>query len=249
MPRFAEWVDGLGPWGPAVFVVGYAVAVARMRRRSSRPSTSAWSAWAEPGAPLASNRARGVYVIVQTNACRAALFPTGAGRAAVNDWKTTNIARGGSMVRLKVLPESLREHLLAIALPEFGSTPFVAGPPLTERRIAIVSTAGLHRRSDPPYVGVSGDYRVIPGDVAADDLMMSHISANFDRSGFQQDWNVVFPLERLRELAARGEIGSVADFHYSFMGAVDPAQMEPAATEMTDLLRRDGVQGVLLVPV
>ncbi len=27
LPRFAEWVDGLGPWGPAAFVVGYAVAV------------------------------------------------------------------------------------------------------------------------------------------------------------------------------------------------------------------------------
>ena len=27
LPRFAEWVDGLGPWGPAVFVVGYATAV------------------------------------------------------------------------------------------------------------------------------------------------------------------------------------------------------------------------------
>lgn len=27
VPRFAEWVDGLGPWGPVVFVAGYAVAV------------------------------------------------------------------------------------------------------------------------------------------------------------------------------------------------------------------------------
>lgn len=153
------------------------------------------------------------------------------------------------MARLSDLPESLRTHLLALALPEFASTPFVNGPPLRGRRLAIVSTAGLHRRSDPPYVGLSGDYRVIPGDVTADDLVMSHISANFDRSGFQQDWNVVFPLERLRELAARDEIGSVAGFHYSFMGASDPAQMEPAAREMAELMHRDGVEGVLLVPV
>lgn len=27
VPRFAEWVDGLGPLGPLVFIVGYAVAV------------------------------------------------------------------------------------------------------------------------------------------------------------------------------------------------------------------------------
>lgn len=153
------------------------------------------------------------------------------------------------MARLKDLPKALQEHLLALALPEFETTPFVAGPPLRERRIAIVSTGGLHRRSDPPYLGLAGDFRVIPGDVAADDLVMSHISTNFDRSGFQQDWNIVFPLERLRELAARGEIGSVADFHYSFMGATDPAQMESAAREMAELMARDRVEGVLFVPV
>jgi D-proline reductase (dithiol) PrdB len=28
---------------------------------------------------------------------------------------------------------------------------------------------------------------------------MTHISTNFDRTGFQQDWNVVFPLARLWE--------------------------------------------------
>jgi uncharacterized membrane protein YdjX (TVP38/TMEM64 family) len=27
VPRFAEWIDGLGPWGPAAFVLGYAAAV------------------------------------------------------------------------------------------------------------------------------------------------------------------------------------------------------------------------------
>jgi uncharacterized membrane protein YdjX (TVP38/TMEM64 family) len=26
LPRFAEWVDGLGPWGPLAYVAGYAVA-------------------------------------------------------------------------------------------------------------------------------------------------------------------------------------------------------------------------------
>ncbi len=33
VPRFAEWVDGLGPWGPTVFVAGYAVAVVGFRTR------------------------------------------------------------------------------------------------------------------------------------------------------------------------------------------------------------------------
>jgi D-proline reductase (dithiol) PrdB len=39
----------------------------------------------------------------------------------------------------------------------------------------------------------SNDYRVISGDGSASDLVMSHVSVNFDRTGFQQDLNVVFP--------------------------------------------------------
>lgn len=60
---------------------------------------------------------------------------------------------------------------------------------------------------------------------------------------------MVFPLERLRELAARGVIGSVAQYHYAFMGATAPEAMAPAASALTPLLRRDGVDAVLLAPV
>jgi D-proline reductase (dithiol) PrdB len=96
---------------------------------------------------------------------------------------------------------------------------------------------------------MTGDYRVIRGDIAAKDLVMSHISTNFDRTGFQQDWNVVFPLDRLKELAEEGAIGSVAAYHYSFMGATDPAKMEAAARNLALLLKGDRVDGVILVPV
>jgi D-proline reductase (dithiol) PrdB len=96
---------------------------------------------------------------------------------------------------------------------------------------------------------MAGDYRVIPGEIEAKDLVMTHISTNFDRIGFQQDWNVVFPLDRLRELATEGIIGSMADYHYSFMGATDPAEMEPAARNLATLLKGDRVDAALLVPV
>ena len=79
---------------------------------------------------------------------------------------------------------------------------------------------------------------------------MSHISVNFDRSGFQQDVNVAFPIERLRELARDGVIGSIADFHYSFMGAAwPPTRFEPKARELAVLLKKDRVDAVLLCPV
>ena len=153
------------------------------------------------------------------------------------------------MARLDLLPENERKHLLALPCPTFASTPWVTGPPLAQRRIALITTAGLHRRSDPPFGVGAADYRVIPVDTPANDLVMSHISANFDRSGFQQDWNVVFPLDRLRELAEQKIIGSVAAYHYSFMGATDPARMEGTVRDLARIMRNDGVDAVLLVPV
>lgn len=78
---------------------------------------------------------------------------------------------------------------------------------------------------------------------------MSQISVNFDRSGFHKDLNVVFPVERLKEMAADGEIGSVADFGYSFMGVADPEQMEPLVLEIAGFLKEGRVNAVLLAPV
>jgi D-proline reductase (dithiol) PrdB len=113
----------------------------------------------------------------------------------------------------------------------------MSGPGLSQRRVAIVSSAGLVVRGENPFRGRDPDYRAIPATIAANDLLCSHISINFDRTGFQEDWNVVFPLERLNELAAEGTIGSVADEHYSFMGATDPVQMEPYARELAGRLK------------
>jgi len=95
----------------------------------------------------------------------------------------------------------------------------------------------------------SADYRVIPGDADASDIVMSHISVNYDRSGFQEDLNVVFPIDRLRELQADGAIGSVSDFHYSFMGASQGHTLEAKARELAQLMRRDRVDAVVLSPV
>lgn len=157
------------------------------------------------------------------------------------------------MVRLADLSEIERKPMLARVkeMGGFAEGHWAAGPPLAKRRVAIVTTAGIHRRGDVPFTEgpTQASYRVIPADTPAADIVMSHNSINFDRSGFQQDLNVVFPLERLRELAASGEIGSVADFHYSFMGALPPASLEPAARGLAGLLKQDRVDAVLLTPV
>ena len=160
------------------------------------------------------------------------------------------------MVRLDQLPEGIRTSTINLDCPIYEGRPWVEGPPMEERRVAIISTAGLHRRGDRLFTitsgstgSIPGDYRVIPGDTESNDLVMSHISTNYDRSGFQHDWNVVFPLDRLHEMERRGVIGSVADFHYSLMGATDPRQMETAARTLAGLLKKDKVSAALLVPV
>ena len=155
------------------------------------------------------------------------------------------------MARLSDLPEFERQHHLDKIrdLPDFGATPFVPGPPLRERRVAIITTSGVHVRGDRPFLPGAADYRVIPGDTPHADLIMSHSSVNFDRSGFQEDVNVVFPLDRLRELQAEGVVGSVSEFHYAFMGAAPIRALETKARELAGLLKKDRVDAVLLTPV
>ena len=153
------------------------------------------------------------------------------------------------MTRLTDLPPGQGKRLAELECPDFATRPWVTGPALARRRVAIVSSAGLFVRGGEPFRGRDADYRAIPADVRPENLLESHISINFDRTGFQEDWNVVFPLDRLNELAAEGTIGSVAATHYSFMGATDPVQMEPHAREMAGRLKADAVDAVILPPV
>jgi D-proline reductase (dithiol) PrdB len=153
------------------------------------------------------------------------------------------------VTRLTDLPPDQAQRLAELECPDFKTQPCVTGPPLSQRRVAIVSSAGLVVRGENPFRGRDPDYRAIPSTVAPNDLLCSHISINFDGTAFQEDWNVVFPLDRLKELAANGTIGSVAATHYAFMGATDPIQMEPYARELAGRLKADAVDSVVLAPV
>jgi D-proline reductase (dithiol) PrdB len=153
------------------------------------------------------------------------------------------------MTRLTDLPPAQAKRLAELECPNFETRPWATGPALSRRRVAIVSSAGLVLRGEDPFRGRDPDYRVIPSQTKPDELLISHISINFDRTGFQEDWNVVFPLDRLTDLAAEGSIGSVAATHYSFMGATDPAPMEPHARQLAGRLKSDQVEAVILSPV
>ena len=154
------------------------------------------------------------------------------------------------MVRLTDLHSDDRANLTGKHLPRFDPRAYVPAPPLAESRIALVTTAGLHVRGDRVFGMTSAEYRAIGRETAGSDIVMSHTSVNFDRAGFAEDVNVVFPIDRFRELEASGAIGSMAHVHYSFMGAyLEPADYAPSARELATLLRGDGVDSVLLTPV
>jgi D-proline reductase (dithiol) PrdB len=154
------------------------------------------------------------------------------------------------MVRMEDLSQEEQKMMLSLPCVEFETNPWVTGPPLAERRVAVITTAGLHLRTDRPFqIDPDDYYRVIPGTVGPNDLVMTHLAASFDRSGFQRDWNVIFPIDRLRELATEGIIGSLADFHYSISSAHAQADFADASAEIAGLLKKDGVDAALLFPV
>jgi D-proline reductase (dithiol) PrdB len=154
------------------------------------------------------------------------------------------------MAHLETIPLGERQMMLELDCSGFeGRQPWVVHKPLTECRIAIVSTAALNMRSDPVYQRGATDYRVIPGNVDPGDVVMSHASVNFDRTGFQQDLNVCFPIQRLHELADEGLIGSVAAFHFTVSGGAHPCDLEASTRDIARIMKADAVDTVLLVPI
>ncbi|NWG45494.1 MAG: hypothetical protein HXY25_02970 [Alphaproteobacteria bacterium] len=156
-----------------------------------------------------------------------------------------------AMVRLSDLSTFDRDHVLMKQLPPLEPFPWVSrSRPVSEMTFAIITTAGLHFRGEQNFEMSDASYRAIPGEEDTARLVMSHVSTNFDRSGFQNDVNVVFPLDRFRELAAEGVIGGLASVHYSFMGGgLMPDAYETSVRSLAGLLKRDGVDAAFITPV
>lgn len=153
------------------------------------------------------------------------------------------------MVHLADLPPSESAVLEKLECVPFDTQPWTTPPAQKERRIAMISSAGLLTRGDRPVPAGDNRYREIADDADANDILMSHVSVNFDRTGFMLDENVVLPRQRLHELAESGAFASVANTHYSFMGATEPRAMESNARKVAGQLKNDGVNTALLLPV
>ncbi len=130
----------------------------------------------------------------------------------------------------------------------------VPAKPLHEAKLALVTTSGIHHRQQQPYdmSDVNGDpsYRQLNGETLFDDYQITH--DYYDHTDADKDPNIIFPLDRLRELVAEGVIGSLAQSHYAFMGHIDGPHIttlvESMAPEVAQRLKQDQVDLVLLTP-
>lgn len=84
---------------------------------------------------------------------------------------------------------------------------------LKECRIALVSTSGAYVEGMQPFTDNDTTFRLIPNDT--DTRNIRFVPGHFDTAPGAQDPNVMFPLDRLRELLSSGEIGKLSEQHIS----------------------------------
>jgi D-proline reductase (dithiol) PrdB len=153
--------------------------------------------------------------------------------------------------RLPILPQLAARRWK----PDDGEIPWApARTPLSEASVALVTSAGVHLTSDRPFdmADAEGDatWRVIPGATPLRDLTITH--NYYDHGAADRDLNCVFPLERLRELARAGKIGSVALRHIGTMGHILGAEerrlVSETAPAIARLLVEDRVDYALATP-
>jgi len=126
--------------------------------------------------------------------------------------------------------------------------------PLSESRLALITTAGVHLKTQEPFdmVDSSGDpsFREIPSDSGIEDLMITH--DYFDHKDADTDINIVYPSERLRELVEEGKIGSLSSSFYGFMGHITDHHvttlLEETGPDVARRLKKDEVDVAFVAP-
>jgi D-proline reductase (dithiol) PrdB len=131
--------------------------------------------------------------------------------------------------------------------------------PLSESKVALLSTAGISMKGDTPF-DMEGErkrptwgdptFRKLAADATGESVEVNHL--HIDTTFTKEDINVALPLDRLRELAAEGFVGSVAETHYSTMGyqGADTSVLEnETAPQIAASMRAEHVDVALLAPV
>ena len=149
----------------------------------------------------------------------------------------------------KASSNRVKKLMAGLEATEFDTTAFTTPKPLAESTVAIMTSAALHHPDQPGFDPRDTSFRRL--DSARRDYKLGHWSQDVDQVGFAVDYNVVFPIDRLDELAANGTIGAVADVHLAYAGN----QFETSGIRMDSgpegakVLLDAGVDVVVLTPV
>ena len=125
------------------------------------------------------------------------------------------------MFKVDFVKESWQRKYQAVQNDEVPWTPLAK--PIEESRIVLVTTGGVHLKSDTPFdmSDSNGDpsFRMIPSQAKPEELMITH--DYYDHRDADQDLNLVFPWQILHGLVEEGILGSLSDQFISFMGHID----------------------------
>lgn len=150
-------------------------------------------------------------------------------------WQTVNERYPGSMIT--------KNDLIPLAK---------LSKPLSESRLTFISTAGVQPKNTMPFDTVHpvGDYsfRRVPSDSKTSDLEIHQLK--YPTFGANRDLNVIFPIERLRELVAEKFIGGLTESFFSFIGYnMDAERLENTlAEDIAKAVEAEKPDVVLLAP-
>ncbi len=153
---------------------------------------------------------------------------------------------------LKITRQLIRAKNPAFEFSTFSDSPVTPlTKPLNECKLALLTTGGLHLKTDPPFdfsiKNGDSSYRMLPGDIKHQDITVSH--KWYDHKFINADINCVFPIDRMREYVNEYRIKSLSEEHYSFMGHVFVAgPLIENARKVGDRLKNLGVDIAFLTP-
>jgi len=124
--------------------------------------------------------------------------------------------------------------------------------PLVESRLTFVSTSGVQPKNTLPFDTAHpvGDYtfRRVPSDSKPSDLEIHQLK--YPTVGAEKDLNVIFPIERLQELAEKKTIGGLTKNFFSFIGYnMEAERLEKTlAEDIADAVEAEEPNVALLAP-
>lgn len=136
--------------------------------------------------------------------------------------------------------------------------------------VALLSSGGVPRKDQPPFdirkeeeggppvpawlreqgFPDAGDWSIRLIDADTPSNMLAVIHGKYNTGPANEDINVIFPIDRIRELAERALIGELAPHHIGMMGFIpDYTRVEDeVAPAVISRLKADRVDALLLSP-